>query len=124
MLPYSSNLLGVTTTSCLTETVQEAVREHIGSTPPSSTVAVIVLPPTPVVSTVIAEVPWPLEIVPAETDQLYVRLIEPASPTEAVKVAGWPASTSLGQLTETVGHGGLQSVHTATVTVVVAFAVC
>ena len=107
-----------------TEVVQEAVREQAGSTPPSSTVAVMVLPPTPLVSTVIDEVPWPPEIVPAETDQLYVRFIEPESPTEAVKASGSPSLTSLGQLTDTVGHGGLHSVQTATVTVVVAFAVC
>src|SRR2546425_1118576 len=49
---------------------QDAVRPQLGSTPPTSTVAVTVWPPRPFVSTVIVEVPWPLVIVPAETVQL------------------------------------------------------
>ena len=74
------------------------------------------------------DVPWPLEIVPADTDQLKVVVAPPVSPEMlAVKVIGWPASTSLGQLTVTVGHGGgglTQSGQSATVTVVEPVAVC
>jgi hypothetical protein len=43
--------------------------------------------------------------------------------TEALNVIGEPCSTSDGQLTDTVGHGGSQPVQTATVTVVEEFAV-
>jgi hypothetical protein len=106
----------------LTEVLHEAVLEQDGSSPPSSTVAVTVWPPVPVVSTVMEDVPWPLLMVPAETDQLYVTFMSPAP--EAVKVIGAPCSTSAGQLTEMVGHGGTQPVHSAMVTVVVLCAVC
>ena len=102
--------------------VHEAVLEQEGSSPPSSTVAVTLWPPIPAVSTVMEDVPWPLLIVPAETDQLYVTFMSPAP--EALKVIGAPRSTSDGQLTEIVGHGGLQPVHSAMVTVVVLTAVC
>src|SRR5215204_6378321 len=67
-------------------------------------------------------------MVPADTDQLKVVVAPPVSPeTLAVKVIGWPGSTSLGQLTVTVGHGGrgaTQPVQSATVTVVEPLAVC
>ena len=67
-------------------------------------------------------------MVPAETDQLYVQLAPSAPPeTLAVNVIGAFGSTSVGQLTDTVGHGGggsLQSVQSATVTVVEPLAVC
>ena len=106
----------------MTEVVHEAVLEQDGSSPPSSTVAVTLWPPIPAVSTVIEDVPWPLLMVPAETVQLYVTFMSP--PMEAVKVIGAAWSTSDGQLTEIVGHGGLQSVHSAMVTVVVFIAVC
>ena len=68
------------------------------------------------------DVPWPLLMVPAETVQLYVTVTSPL--TEAVKVIGAPWSTSDGQLTDTVGQGGRQPVHSATVTVVEPVAVC
>jgi hypothetical protein len=60
----------------------------------------------PVVSTVMAEVPWPLLMVPAETAQLYVGVTLRSPPlTLAEKVIGLPASTSsIGALTPTVGH--------------------
>src|SRR6476646_6037706 len=67
---------------------------------------------TPVVSTVMLEVPCPLEIVPAETVQLYV-----TSPLDvAVKVIGVPGrATSVGPLTLSVGHVQFcwQSLHCA-----------
>src|SRR5258705_6814349 len=119
MLPYSSNFTG-TGFSGLTDVLHEAVLEQEGSSPPSSTVAVTVWPPSPVVSTVMEDVPWPPLIVPAETDQLYVTFMSPAP--EAVKVIAEPMSTSAGQLTEIVGHGGFQPVHSAMVTVVELFA--
>ena len=111
------------------DVVQEAVVPvQIGSAPPMLTVAVTLWPERPVVSTVIVEVPWPLLIVPAETDQLYVHVAPGAPPdTEAVYVIGWLASTSVGQLTETTGHGGgggTQPEQSATVTVVLPLAVC
>src|SRR4029077_3509188 len=121
MLPYSSNFRAGGF-GAFTEVVHEAVREHDGSSPPSSTVAVTLWPPSPALSTVMEDVPWPLLIVPAETVQLYVTFASPL--TEAVKVIGAPSSTSDGQLTDTVGHGGLQPVHSAMVTVVVFIAVC
>ena len=102
--------------------VHEAVLEQEGSSPPSSTVAVTLWPPIPAVSTVMEDVPWPLLIVPAETVQLYVTFM--LSAPEALKVIGAPWSTSAGQLTDTAGHGGLQPVHSAMVTVVVFIAVC
>src|SRR5687768_4216204 len=69
MLPYSSNLRG-SGGAGLTDVVQDAVFEHEGSAPPMLTVAVTACPPSPAVSTWIVEVPWPLVIVPADTDQL------------------------------------------------------
>jgi hypothetical protein len=50
--------------------VHEVILEQVGSSPPTSTVAVTVWPPSPSVFTVIDEVPWPLLMVPAEADQL------------------------------------------------------
>jgi hypothetical protein len=105
--------------------VQELVAEHDGSAPPTFTVAVT-WPLTPLVSTVIVEVPWPLLIVPDDTDQLKVGVIF-AGPfaTDAVNVIGCPASTSDGQLTEIFGHtggGGTQPEQSATVTVALPFA--
>src|SRR5919112_3017021 len=63
---------------------------------------------TPVVSTVMDEVPWPLLMVPAETVQLKVGVTFGSPPeTFAVNVTGVPGLTgSDGQLTLTVGHGG------------------
>ena len=69
MLPYSSNLRG-SGAGGLTEVLQEAVFEHEGSAPPMLTVAVTDCPPRPAVSTWMVEVPWPLVMVPADTDQL------------------------------------------------------
>src|SRR5436190_18073072 len=108
MLPYSSNFTAGGFGG-LTDVLHEAVLEQEGSSPPSSTVAVTVWPPSPAVSTVIDDVPWPLLMVPAETDQLYVTVMP--LETDALKVIGEPKSTSDGQLTDTVGHGGLQLVH-------------
>jgi len=50
--------------------VQEAVLEQEGSSPPTSTAAVTVWPLRLAVSTLMEDVPWPLLMVPAETDQL------------------------------------------------------
>jgi len=50
------------------------------------TVAVTVWPARPVVSTLMVLVPWPLEIVPAETDQLYVNERPESLLTDAVNV--------------------------------------
>jgi len=49
--------------------VQELVAEHDGSAPPTFTVAVT-WPLTPLVSTEMVEVPWPLLIVSDYNDQL------------------------------------------------------
>src|SRR4051794_21633470 len=71
ILPYSSNLraIGFGGLTCV---LQEFVVEHDGSAPPRLTVAVTVWLPSPAVSTVMLDVPWPLLIVPADTDQLKV----------------------------------------------------
>jgi hypothetical protein len=61
---------------------------QLGSAPPRLTVAVTVEPERPVVSTVMVLVPWPLEIVPAETDQLYVNERPESLLTDAVNVIG------------------------------------
>jgi hypothetical protein len=88
------------------------------------TVAVMVVPAArPVVSTVMEDVPWPLVMVPAETDQLKVG-VTPMSPpvTSAVKVAGCPHVTLSEQEMLTVGHAGggrLMQGHLRTVTVAV-----
>jgi hypothetical protein len=67
-------------------------------------------------------VPWPDEIVPAETVQLKVGVTAGSPPeTFAVKVTGWPMVPVSGQLTETVGHGGgggVTQLQALTVTVV------
>jgi hypothetical protein len=78
---------------------------HSRAKPPTSTVAVIVCPPVPVVSTLIVEVPCPEEIVPAETVQLKVG-VTPESPpdTSAVYVGSAPSSASAGQETRTTGQ--------------------
>jgi hypothetical protein len=69
MFPYSSNFVaGGFTPRTLVE--HDAVLEQAGSSPPNSSVAVTVCPPNPSVFTVMLDVPWPLLIVPADTDQL------------------------------------------------------
>src|SRR5258708_3046450 len=121
MLPYSSNFTAIGF-SGLTCVLHEAVFAQDGSIPPSSTVAVTVWPPSPAVSTVMDDVPWPLLIVPVETVQLYVTFMSPAP--EALKVIGAPSSTSAGQLTDTVGQGGTQPMHSPMVTVAVPGTMC
>jgi hypothetical protein len=131
MLPYSSIFLGGTS-PCGIEVVHEADVVQLRLKPPTSTVAVTVeLAGRPVVSTVIELVPWPLEIVPAETVQLKVGVTsgEPLSMV-AVKVIGLPAGTVSGQETLTVGQARaslsslslssllMQPVQASTVTVV------
>src|SRR5438045_2860564 len=70
MSPYSSTLSQSFGGGAVIDVLHDAVRVHDGSKPPRSTVAVIVCPPVPVVSTVILLVPCPLLMVPADTDQL------------------------------------------------------
>jgi hypothetical protein len=70
MSPYSSNLCGGGGGAVMLVEHEAVVPVQLGSTPPRLTVAVTVWPPRPVVSTVIVLVPWPLDIVPADTDQL------------------------------------------------------
>lgn len=71
--------------------------------PPTSTVAVKVWPPNPVLSKVIDAVPCPAVIFPADTVQLKVSLAEPPPDTFAEKVSVVPMSES-GQETTTVGQ--------------------
>src|ERR1041385_4120341 len=121
MFPYSSNFRAGAAFG-RTGVEQDAVRGQVGSTPPTSTVAVTVWPPRPFVSTVIEEVPWPLVIVPAETVQLYVGVTCGVPCVKfAVKVIELPSETSDGQVTFTVGHTrfGTEAVQLAIVTVVV-----
>ena len=78
------------------------------SYPPTSTVALMVFPAAPAVSTLTAGVSCPLTTRPAETDHTYVG-DAPGSPTSTLtlKVTAAPASaTSLDAVRVTAGHGG------------------
>src|ERR1700754_1016829 len=73
--------------------------------PPTSTVAVTVIPPIPAVSTMMVGVPCPELIVPAETVQLNVGDTVSSPPfTLTVNVRSFPASTESGQVTLIIGQ--------------------
>jgi len=71
--------------------------------PPTSTVAVKGWLPNPVLSTVIAAVPCPSMMFPADTVQLKVTLADEAASIFAMNLSVGPASVS-GHVTEIIGH--------------------
>ena len=90
MAPYSSNFRAEDAGSEI-ERVHDSVLSHSGGIPSISTMAVTVCPAISLVSTVIAGVPCPLVIFPADTFHLYFRLQFGSPPaTFALMVRGSP----------------------------------
>ena len=103
---YSPNLTGGAL-FLLMLVVQELAVEQSRAKPPTSTVAVTVCPPIPVVSTLMLEVPCPELIVPAETVQLNVGVtfaLPPLTFAVNVRASSRFSSAVSGQETVTVGH--------------------